>query len=475
MFEHKDNTRTVEKGNTENSIQREKQCRRHGLLQRNSPRKYILQDIHEIITNRLSELTNEAIPECQFGFRKGKSTLQAAEALLHEIREALQVPRGKYYAVFIDYAKAFDFINRSKLMEKLENLTGSNHLTGTIKEILKYNMVQINDGMSLSRDVRQTNGVMQGDPISPLLFNITTAEIRDRLNGATLIMYADDMVIGSTNKEALQEALHNLEQWAKENEFKINKEKTVQMVFRKGGRIPANANLMLENEPLKIVNKFRYLGLSIQTTASSFNVHIQERTASAVRAIYAIKNLSSLSLATAMKLFHTTITPVVTYGLEMIWDKLSISDMERIEKVKARFLKRALGAGKSAPNRYMYLLARETYFIEDLRIEMTLPSNKSYNEVIAQRAEKQRGVDTRFFCTDAMIYRDWTKPNQQQRYAIIGLAIHGYHHKMCQNPRFHQPDEKCVCKYCIKECDRYHVLECKNRIGSLNDLIKDKL
>lgn len=166
-------------------------------------------------------------------------------------------------------------------MEKLENMTGSSHITGTIKEILKYNVIQINDGTSLSRDVRQTNGVMQGDPISPLLFNITTAELRDRLKGAKLIMYADDMVLGSTSKDALQEVLHNLEQCAKESEFKINKEKTVQMVFRKGGRIPANANLMLENEPLILVNKFRYLGLSIQTTASSFNVHIQERTASA--------------------------------------------------------------------------------------------------------------------------------------------------------------------------------------------------
>lgn len=180
-----------------------------------------------------------------------------------------------------------------------------------------------------------------------------------------------------------------------------------------------------------------------------------------VRAIFAIKELSSLSLDTAMKLFHTTIAPVVTYGVEMIWDKLSISDMERIEKVKARFLKRALGAGKFAPNRYMYLLARETFFIGDLRVKMALPSNESYNEVIARRTTKQRGVDSNFFCTDAMIYRDWTKPNQSQRYAIVGLAIHGYHHKMCQNSRFHQPDEKCVCKFCVKKCELYHFSECR--------------
>ncbi|KAJ4438679.1 hypothetical protein ANN_14626 [Periplaneta americana] len=153
----------------------------------------------------------------------------------------------------------------------------------------------------------------------------------------------------------------------------------------------------------------------------------------------------------------------------------NFESLERIEKVKARFLERALGAGKFAPNRYMYLLARETFFIEDLRMKMALPSNESYNEAIARRTTKQRGVDSIFFCTDAMIYRDWIKPNQPQRYAIVGLTIHGYHHKMCQNSRFHQTDEKCVCKFCVKKCELYHFSECRNRIGSLTDLIKDKI
>ncbi|KAJ4450581.1 hypothetical protein ANN_02006 [Periplaneta americana] len=102
----------------------------------------------------------------------------------------------------------------------------------------------------------------------------------------------------------------------------------------------------------------------------------------------------------------TSLSDKNRYGLEMIRDKFSISDMERIEKVKARFLKRALEAGKFAPNSYMYLLARETFFIEDLRMKMALPSNESYNEVIARRTTKQRGVDSNLFCTDAMIYRD---------------------------------------------------------------------
>ena len=61
-------------------------------------------------------------------------------------------------------------------------------------------------------------------------------------------------------------AMNTLVQWAKENYFKINKDKTIQMVFRRGGGISTKDNIKIGEEPLKIVNKFKYLGLTIQAT-----------------------------------------------------------------------------------------------------------------------------------------------------------------------------------------------------------------
>ena len=39
----------------------------------------------KIITKRSNDLADQFIPECQFGFMKGKSTLQGAKFLLTEI------------------------------------------------------------------------------------------------------------------------------------------------------------------------------------------------------------------------------------------------------------------------------------------------------------------------------------------------------------------------------------------------------
>ena len=55
-----------------------------------------------------------------------------------------------------------------------------------------------------------------------------------------------------------------------------------------------------------------------------------------------------------MALFDAAITPIVTYGLEIIWEYLSYTDLKRIENVKSRFLKLAIGVSKSAPSRKVY-------------------------------------------------------------------------------------------------------------------------
>ena len=106
-------------------------------------------------------------------------------------------------------------------------MIGKDHnLIDLIQETMRRNTLEITDGVSTSQEITQTNGVMQGDPISPLLFNVMTADIGDKMKGSTLIMYADDMVLGSTNIEHLQEDINTLQQWATENYFTINRDKT---------------------------------------------------------------------------------------------------------------------------------------------------------------------------------------------------------------------------------------------------------
>lgn len=427
----------------------------------------------KILTKRLAKEVDIFIPDCQFGFREKRSTLQAVALLQEEVEQALRHHKGKYHVVFIDYRKAFDLIDRNILLNKLKGMLGnSNPLVRIVEVILTYNYIILNDGVALSEKVRQTNGVLQGDPMSPLLFNILTADIMNTIQDyptVKLIMYADDMALGSQCKSDLQAALQNLELWAGENSLVINKEKTVHMIFRKGGKLASDDHLTLQGDMLTIVTKFRYLGVYLQTTLSSYRMHIQERASAATKAIHRIKNISKLSLPTAMTLFKAVIAPIASYGIELIWEKLTNSDLTRLESVKARYLKRVLGVGIYAHSRIVYELARESFFIEDLRQQFMLPSTGPYQAHLDLRRRKRDDIDLDFYSTSAMMDRQWTEAGQDQRHVVTRLATHGFHHKICRTQGFHQPRDDCVCSLCNRKCDRYHLISCVKRTKSIRD------
>jgi hypothetical protein len=232
-------------------------------------------------------------------------------------------------------------LNRAKLVAKLENVIGPDHaLTRILRDILAYNYVQIDDNIAISRYITQTNEVLQGDPLSPLLFNIATIDSAQAiLQGPTntkLYIYADDMVLVSKSEQELQEAFNDLHDWSQENDFTINKKKTVSMVFWIGGKLAETDFICCNGERLKNVN-FRSLGVTLQTSGKSFKQHVKERALAALRAMHDIENLRLHSLKTAMKLFSAKITPILTYGLEQI-EHLTVNDLTTLENVKATYL-----------------------------------------------------------------------------------------------------------------------------------------
>lgn len=280
--------------------------------------------------------------------------MHAINNLLSDIQVALRHPKGKLYTIFIDFKKAFDLLDRQIIMKKLETIIGDNYLTHIIRCIMTVNRVTIDDNVTTSTPIVQTNGVLQGDPISPLLFNITTADVVQALKiancKATIYLYSDDMVLCVTKHRDLQESFNTLIAWTEENALRINKSKTLQMVFRKGGRVATHELVYYGQEPLKQSSHYKYLGVKFQTTGTCFSKHIAEKSVAAIRAINDIKLINRLSLDAAKQLFTTKNFRIFAYGLQIVWIYLKKKDLEQLEKVKATFLKRVLGVSKMAPS-----------------------------------------------------------------------------------------------------------------------------
>jgi hypothetical protein len=127
-------------------------------------------------------------------------------------------------------------------------------------------------------EIRQTNGVLQGDPLSPLLFNIATSDaikaIESDSRRTKIYAYADDMVMVSTSIRELQESFDDLADWAKDNSLQMNVGKTEMMVFRKGGKVRHEDKIAYGRDYLKVVNSYKYLGITLQPSGTAFTMHI---------------------------------------------------------------------------------------------------------------------------------------------------------------------------------------------------------
>jgi hypothetical protein len=87
------------------------------------------------------------------------------------------------------------------------------------------------------------------------------------------------------------------------------------MAFRKGGKVKQGDRINFGQERLRAVKFYKYLGIILQISGKTFNLHSKEKAASAVHAMADIQSLSKLPLARGVKLFDLKIVPLFTNSL----------------------------------------------------------------------------------------------------------------------------------------------------------------
>ena len=68
----------------------------------------------KILQGKLQQYVNHELPHVQAGFRKGRGTRNQIANICWIMGKRKRVPK-KYLFCFIDYAKAFDYVDRNKL------------------------------------------------------------------------------------------------------------------------------------------------------------------------------------------------------------------------------------------------------------------------------------------------------------------------------------------------------------------------
>ena len=76
----------------------------------------------------------QEIPEVQAGFTKGRGTRDQIANICWTIEKAREFQKNIYFC-FIDYAKAFDRVERNKLWEILKEMEIPDHLTCILRNL----------------------------------------------------------------------------------------------------------------------------------------------------------------------------------------------------------------------------------------------------------------------------------------------------------------------------------------------------
>ena len=430
--------------------------------------------LDRMIKNRLYAYLADDIPKNQFGFVRGRSTTQAINQLIAEIKLSVYDSHTPLYSLFLDVKKAFDSIDRKFIFQKLLDTKKLRfEELNLLAEFLEINFLNISDRVGLSESIVQSNGVKQGGSLSPLLFIFSLFDINDLLKDfphIKLLIYADDIVIISKNLDDIQNFLNRLIAFLAERNLKLNPAKCKILKFRnKGrGRYKATDKLKIDTDDVEFVSDFVYLGVKFQASGLSFTKHIDKRIKAAIFATCKLTSLPKASVDTALKLFDLAISPIASYGIEAIWPYLSLSDLHHLETAKTRFLKKALSLSKFIKSRYTYKLAATGYFIDDLRRKFSLPETDSYNKFITNQTFKNTCIDPQFFDTPAMINPNWKTACFDNRHVFTRFACHGFHYVLCSDKSFHaSAHDACKCVNCGEKMDQYHFNKCDKNDMSL--------
>ena len=212
----------------------------------------ILKILSTMINNRILAIVNEnnLISKEQIGFKKHARTSDHIFTLKTLVNKYVTDKKGgKLYACFIDLKKAYDTINHEALFYKLQLQDISDNLLKLLANI--YNKadcgVKINGALTNLFPCKK--GLRQGDPLSPLLFNLFINDVFQEINQVnkhnvslddtfcfSTLAYADDLVLLSTTKEGLQNSMDAVGNYCHKWKLDINYKNTKCMRFTKGNQ-----------------------------------------------------------------------------------------------------------------------------------------------------------------------------------------------------------------------------------------------
>lgn len=289
--------------------------------------------VYDQISNFLEG--NNIISISQYGFRKGKSTVDAMDKL---VRKILQSFENKAYAqaTLCDLSKAFDCVNHSDLLKKLSHYGVQGSPLSFLKSYLNKRTQKVCINGDWSQEAQVQFGVPQGSVLGPLLFIVCINDLPNAVQASTFL-YADDTTFFNSSDslyeltEFVKNTMNAASLWFNANGFLMNDSKTQNILFTLKP-IPAGNLNSTVNDSVKL------LGIVIDSNLK-WGSHIDFLLTKLSRITYLLSRLvNCVNDSYIRTAYFGYFQSVVRYGLILWGNSVRINEILVLQKKTIRII-----------------------------------------------------------------------------------------------------------------------------------------
>ena len=332
----------------------------------------------------LSYFNNNSIfSKFQFGFQKGLSTYNALEHLTENIYKSIN-DKSFHISVFVDLSKAFDTVEHSILLEKMELYGVRGVALRLFRCYLQDRKYYVRFGTENSAKKSVSIGVPQGSILGPLLFLIYVNDLPNVSEQLQPIMFADDTTLSCSGPnldnliQNLNNELENFTNWSIANKLTINTDKTEMMIFSNRKFNLGENQVCLHSEHVNFQSKCNFLGVLIDDKLS-FSFHIRNiigKLSKNCGILYKIRDL--LSIQARLNFYYSLMYPYLTYNI-IIWGNTHKTHLNQLEILHKRIIRTICNSNKNDHTEPLFYRLRLLKLIDIYKYFISVHMYNSYN------------------------------------------------------------------------------------------------